>query len=116
MCEVEVTGAPSMFSVIRKTAALAIVSPTLALSCEKNDSQAGRACESSDPSSDKKDVTFCPSLKTCERKNKCTKHISGINLRIKRSLWSRFAHHQIDNRYLSICEIDTENRLLSQPM
>jgi hypothetical protein len=31
-------------------------------------------------------------------RTKRTKHISGINLLMKRSLWSRFAHPQIDDR------------------
>ena len=35
-CEVEVTGVPSLFSVISKAAVFAIISPTFVLICEKN--------------------------------------------------------------------------------
>jgi len=40
------------------------------------------------------------SLQTSGRKTK-VRHISGINLLIKRSLWSNIAHHQMDNRFLN---------------
>ena len=36
MCALDVIAAPSIFSVIRKAAALAITRATFALSCEKN--------------------------------------------------------------------------------